>query len=84
MDDSPSAPIRKSFVILRRAFAVTGTKTGLELFIEDRDEPESVMPVPFPEFQRNGRLLGSEPDFFSVGATAADLRDGGTEPVVRE
>ena len=42
---------------------------------------------------RNGRLemgrrllklLGSEPGFFRIGVTAADLRDEGTEPEVRE
>lgn len=44
-------------------------------------------------FERNGRLeigqrllklLGSEPGFLSIGVTAADLRDDGTEPEVRE
>lgn len=30
------------------------------------------------------RLLGSEPGFFNIGVTAADLRDDGTEPDVRE
>ena len=30
------------------------------------------------------KILGSRPGFFSRGVTAADLRGGGTEPVVRE
>ena len=30
------------------------------------------------------KLLGSEPGFFSVGVTAADLREDGTEPEVME
>lgn len=29
-------------------------------------------------------MLGSKPGFFSIGVTAADLRDDGTEPEVRE
>lgn len=29
-------------------------------------------------------MLGSEPGFFRIGVTAADLRDDGTEPEVRE
>ena len=44
-------------------------------------------------FARNGKLeigrrllklLGSEPCFLSIGVTAADLRDDGTEPEVKE
>ena len=29
-------------------------------------------------------MLGSEPVFFNIGVTAADLRDGGTEPDDRD
>ena len=29
-------------------------------------------------------MLGSEPGFFNISVTAADLKDGGTELVVRE